>query len=96
VPEVADLLGVSPDKVLTWLRSGELVGVDVSARRGGRPRWRIADAELQRFLRARQSIAQPIVRRSRKAPAEPVFFDRGRPVGESNGSERRGSETPMT
>jgi len=41
-PEVARRWGVAPETVISWIRSGELKAIDVSARPGiGRPRYRI-------------------------------------------------------
>jgi hypothetical protein len=84
VPAVAELLGVAPETVLTWLHATELLGVNVAQRRGRgrRPRWRIANSELERFLRARQTSPTPVVRgRRRREPEAGVFFHQGRPVG---------------
>lgn len=80
VPQLADHLGIAQDKVLAWLRGGELVGINVAERPGRRPRWRIADAEFQRFLRARQSAAAPKIHRTRGDNGEREFFRHGRPV----------------
>jgi hypothetical protein len=80
VPAVAELLGIDPGKVLNWLRRGELVGVNIAVRRGRRPRWRIADAELQRFLRSRQSAAAPTIPRRRRDKEEHQYFRHGKPV----------------
>lgn len=66
VQEVADALQVDCGKVLRWLASGELRGVDVSQRRGGRPRWRIRQSDLAMFLDARASAAAPMRRRNRR------------------------------
>jgi excisionase family DNA binding protein len=60
VPEIAKRLRVNEDKVRGWLVNGELRGVDVSARRGKRPRWRIDPADLEAFLARR--VAQPTPR----------------------------------
>ena len=40
-PRLAKRLAVSPEKVLGWIRRGELRAVDVADKQGGRPRWRI-------------------------------------------------------
>src|SRR5947208_1026281 len=58
-PEIAARLGVSPDKILAWLRSGELVGVNVATRAGGRPRWRVSLADLADFERHRAAVTAP-------------------------------------
>ena len=46
---IAELLGVSPDKILSWIRAGELRAIDVSTTRGQRPRWRISRSDLEEF-----------------------------------------------
>jgi len=65
-PELAKRLGVSPEKILAWIASGELPAVNVALRLGGRPRWRIDPADVADFERRRS--AQPVPRRSRKRP----------------------------
>jgi excisionase family DNA binding protein len=66
VPEVAKLLRVSPDKVLSWIRSGRLRGYNIAERENGRPKYRVNPDDLQAFTQQR-AITQP-------AP-------KGRPVG---------------
>lgn len=66
VPEVAKFLRVSPDKVLSWIRSGRLRGYNVAERENGRPKYRVNPDDLQSFMQQR-AITQP-------AP-------KGRPVG---------------
>lgn len=56
VAQVAELLAVDPSKVLHWLNSGQLVGIDVAENRGRRKRWRISREALDEFLSARQSV----------------------------------------
>lgn len=80
VPDVSRRLGVKPDKVRGWIGRGELVGVNVASKTRGRPRWRVAPDELERFLRARQSVPTPIIRRQHREKAGQVFFRNGRPV----------------
>jgi excisionase family DNA binding protein len=46
-PQVASLIGVNADKVLTWIRRGELRALNVSE--GIRPRWRIEHDDLMAF-----------------------------------------------
>jgi excisionase family DNA binding protein len=65
-PEVGKRLGVNAEKVLGWIRSGELRAVDVSIHHGsGRPRWRISEADLEDFLHARSATPAPKTRRRR-------------------------------
>ncbi|MEX0700725.1 MAG: helix-turn-helix domain-containing protein [Planctomycetales bacterium] len=53
--DVADILGVAPESVVAWLRSGELVGIDVSRPGSSRPRYRISPDALAAFVAARAS-----------------------------------------
>lgn len=53
--EVARARRVRPAHVLAWIRTGELQAVNVAARAGGRPRWRINADALAQFDRARSS-----------------------------------------
>lgn len=48
-PEVARRYGVSRDKVLAWIRSGELRAVNVATTLGRRPRYVIDEADLAAF-----------------------------------------------
>jgi transposase len=57
-PEVARRHRVSPVKVIGWLRSGELKGIDVSSAPGGRPRFRITADDLAEFERRRAVASQ--------------------------------------
>ncbi len=51
--EVAAQLGVGRDKVIAWLRSGELRGSNLATKPNGRPRYRIDLADLEAFLQQR-------------------------------------------
>ena len=48
-PQVAKMLKVNPDKVLNWIRAGKLHAVNVTAKPGGRPRYRIAMGDVEAF-----------------------------------------------
>jgi len=52
-PELAKLWRVSPDKILAFIRRGELRAFNVASRRRGRPRFRILADEVERFTEAR-------------------------------------------
>lgn len=56
--QIARQRGISPEKVLGWIRRGELRAYDLSSRPGGRPRWHIRPADLERFDQGR--LAQPV------------------------------------
>jgi len=66
VPEVAKFLRVSPDKVLSWIRSGRLRGYNVAEKENGRPKYRVNPEDLEVFAKMRM-------------PFQPV--PRGRPAG---------------
>lgn len=53
-PQVAAQLGVDVNKILGFIRSGELVASNLAEKLGGRPRYKIDPAELADFLRRRQ------------------------------------------
>ena len=74
-PEVAKRLRIRPDKVLAWIRSGELTAIDVSESQGGRPRWRVSEADLQDFLKRRQSQPAPKQTRRRREKPRKSYFD---------------------
>lgn len=73
-PEVARLLRVRREKVLYWVRRGELPASDLSERRGGRPRFRIARDDLDAFLERRQvPVKSKTTRRRRKRTRKDHF-----------------------
>ena len=45
-PEIAKLWGVSADKILSWIRAGELRAIDASTNQGGRPRYLVDMEDL--------------------------------------------------
>lgn len=58
-PAVAERLGISPEKVISWIVSGELRAANVASRGSSRPRWRIAPESLDDFLAARSASPSP-------------------------------------
>lgn len=71
-PEIAARLGIKPDRVIGWIRTGQLRAVNVGDR--SRPRWKIKPADLAAFELARSNLAtlpraQPRRRRASQAPA---------------------------
>lgn len=56
-PQLAERYGIGLRKVLSWIASGELAAIDLSANRTKRPRWRISTEALERFETARTSRA---------------------------------------
>lgn len=57
-PQLAEEMGVSEDKVLGWIASGELKAFNAAqSSKGKRPRWRITREEIAKFQQDR--MAQP-------------------------------------
>ena len=74
--EVADRYRCGVEKILQWIAHGDLTAVNVAARGGGKPRWRISAEALAEFER-RRSTVPPLpmpTRRTRKADNEPISF----------------------
>jgi excisionase family DNA binding protein len=67
-PEVAERLGVSPERIIGWIRSGKLRAVNIGDG-SRRPRFRISPDRLGDFLRSREVIppAEPAPRQRRRA-----------------------------
>jgi hypothetical protein len=69
-PQLAQRWGVDPDKVLAFIRNGELRAMNLAISPTGRPRYRILMTEVERFEAARATkppAQQP--RRRRRATA---------------------------
>lgn len=73
-PAVAKLLGISAEKVLTWIRNGDLRAVNVATTLGGRARWRIRRTDLEEFLAARENPPR-VVRPPRRQPYRGDFVE---------------------
>ena len=72
-PEVARQWGVSIDKVLTFIRTGELRAVNFATRLSGRPRYRIDINDLRDFEQRRAVVPPPPPQRTRKQPTSDVI-----------------------
>ena len=75
-PEVADYFGISPDKVLAWIRNGELRAINVATKLGGRPRYRVTPGDLAAFEASRAAVPQsrPVRKRRRKSDNNVIEF----------------------
>lgn len=75
-PELARRWGISADKVLAWIRSGELKAIDAATKRGGRPRFLIDNSDIAEFeaRRIARSVVRPIRRRRRGDTQTIQFF----------------------
>lgn len=61
VPSIAEKLDVDTEQVLSWIHSGQLKAANVAKNPNGkRPRWRVAEGDLGRFVLSRMnSASQP-------------------------------------
>lgn len=74
-PELAKLWGISPDKVVAWIRAGELRAIDASTSRSQRPRYLIDIEDLRAFEDRRSVSPHPKPRRRRqKRDAKVIEF----------------------
>lgn len=56
-PQLAKLWGVTPEKVIAWIRAGELPAFNVAETMGSRPRYRISREDLDTF-KARRAVVK--------------------------------------
>jgi hypothetical protein len=66
-PQLARAWRINVGKILDWIRGGELSAINLAARQGGRPRYRIS-AEAIRDFELRRTVVpppQPVTRRRR-------------------------------
>ena len=61
-PEIARELGVSPDKVRGWCRTGRLTATNTGR---GRPRWKVKRGDLDAFMESKQP-EKPVKKRKPK------------------------------
>ena len=73
-PQIGEQYGVDPAKVLGWIRRGELRAMNVATTIGGRPRYRIAPADLAAFEAARSAGPTPRVSRRRRTDPSVIQF----------------------
>ncbi len=59
VKELAERLEISEATVRQWIKSGDLRAIDIG--KG----WRIADTDLDRFLKARETASRDVAGRGR-------------------------------
>lgn len=71
--QIAKSRGIDVNKVLGWIRSGELRAVNYATKRGGLPRWKITPEALDDFERLRSSTPPPKpVKKQLKTPKQYV------------------------
>jgi transposase len=73
--EIAAMWGVATRTVIQWIQNGDLRAIDGSVRRGGRPRYLIAEDDLLDFEQARR-IGPPAPKLARRnLPSVPELLD---------------------
>jgi len=73
-PELAREWGISPDKILTWIRSGELRAVNIATTQLGRPRYQIDAEAIESFKRNRASRPAPKPPKKRRSQPGVIEF----------------------
>jgi excisionase family DNA binding protein len=85
-PQLAKQLGVQAEKVLGWIRAGELRAVNVAERASRRPRWRISAEAFEEFLRRREAVLRTAKPKSTGYHyPQPCTDGRGKPRRENDG-----------
>jgi excisionase family DNA binding protein len=69
-PQVAKHLGLSRDKVLGWIRSGELPAINAATKQGGRPRYLVARKDVTAFQARRSALPPPPPSPRKKPPKQ--------------------------
>jgi hypothetical protein len=65
---------VGPDKVRAFIRSGELVAVNVAAHLSSKPQWRVTPESVQAFECRRTSAPPPKLARRKRRSAYVDYF----------------------
>ena len=68
--EAAEILGLSDDGIVAMIHSGEIVASNIARSKDAkRPRWRIAEGDLGRFLLSRRHPASQAERPAKRTRA---------------------------
>lgn len=97
--EVARRLGVSDDHVISWIRGGELVALDISSTGARKRRYRIAESDLAAFIERRlNSNTPPVVPPSGQIGSPPATEPEHRTArrGPRSGRTAKGSKKHAT
>ena len=73
-PTIARQLGVKPERVVNWIKTGRLRAVDLSEPGSLRPRYKVDPVDLTAFLNSRAVAAPPKPSRRRRENAVTEFF----------------------
>jgi transposase len=74
VPETARYFRVSPDKIRSWIKRGELSAINTSTARCGRPRYVITPSALAAFERGR-AVAAPSAGKHKRRRKQTCLVD---------------------
>jgi len=74
-PELARRWGVSPDKIVFFILTGELRAIDASLKRGDRPRYLIDVADIEAF-EADRTVVPAVKATRRRKESLPAGFVR--------------------
>ena len=74
-PELAKRWRVKAERVIVWIKSGELRAFDVSSRPGvGKPRYRIPQDAIIEFENRRSAAQVKTTRRRRQQPVDVIEY----------------------
>ena len=75
IAQIAELLGVSPDKPRDWIADGSLPAINVARHSGGKARWRVSQADLEAFLlRRRTQPPAPAPKRKKRTTDVTTYY----------------------
>lgn len=73
-PALAQRWGISPDKVHSWIRPGQLRAINASAKLGGRARYLIDTVDIAAFERQRANCPPAPTRRTKNSAEDVIHF----------------------
>ena len=74
-PQLAARWKISPEKVIGWIRTGQLKAINLATDTNGRPRYRITAESVEAFENARCVQASPKpIRRKRRTTSDVIEF----------------------
>ena len=75
-PQLARKYAVTPDKVIGWIKAGELAALNLASTVTGRPRYKITQEAVAAFERRRAVLSPPapVARRRRTQTGVKEFY----------------------
>ena len=73
-PTIARQLGVKAERVVGWIKAGQLRGFNLAEPGSRRPRYKVDPIDLQAFLNKKAVTAMPKAARRRRQPAGVTEF----------------------